>query len=219
MSDDTREEQKRALLKALLPHVPFDGWSAKALGNAAEAAGLGRDSARRLFPGGAIEAVDFFIAEADRRMLAKLAAEDIAALPIRQRIATAVRTRLQALTRDKEVVRRALALQMLPGHTPRALMGLYRTVDAMWWACGDTATDFNHYTKRMLLAGVYASTLIHWLNDTSEDDEDTWDFLDRRIEDVMKIQKARGRLERVTGRLPNPIGILATLRYGPRREA
>ena len=217
MSDDRRDGQKRDLLAALLPNVPFDGWSRKAMSRAELAAGLPRGTARRLFPGGPIDAVDFFVAEADRRMLADLEARDLTALPIRQRIATAVRIRLDALTRDKEVVRRALALQMLPGNAPRALKGLYRTVDAMWWACGDTATDFNHYTKRALLAGVYASTMVHWLNDTSEDDEDTWAFLDRRIESVMTIQKARGRLDKLAARIPNPVGVLSTLRYGLRR--
>lgn len=219
MSGDARTELKREILKALLPHVPFDGWSAKGLARAAEAAGHEPNAGRRAFPGGPIEAVDFFIAEADREMLQALAAEDLAALPIRRRIATAVRTRLELSARDQEAIRRALSLQLLPGHAPRALKSLYRTVDAMWWACGDTATDFNHYTKRMLLAGVYVSTLIHWLNDQSENFEDTWAFLDRRIEAVMKIQKAKGRLERLTSRIPNPIGILSTLRYGLRRGA
>ena len=216
---DHHESLRREILAALLPQVPFDGWTWKAMRAAALAAGHESSAADRAFPGGPIQAVALFVAEADRRMLETLETRDLAALPIRQRIAAAVRVRLEAHAGQREAVRRALSLQLLPGNAPGALKGLYRTVDAIWWACGDTATDFNHYTKRALLAGVYASTLVHWLNDPSDGAEDTWHFLNRRIEGVMKIQKARGRFDRLLARLPNPIGLLATLRYGLRREA
>jgi ubiquinone biosynthesis protein COQ9 len=101
-------------------------------------------------------------------------------------------------------VRRALTLEALPQQGPRALKQLYRTVDAIWYAAGDTATDFNFYTKRMLLAGVYAATLLHWLDDKSEGFAATAAFLDRRISDVMKIQQAKGKLGKLVERLPNP---------------
>ena len=207
------------ILAKLLPQVPFDGWTQKALNSAAIAAGHDASAAARAFPGGPMDAVAYFVSEADARMQACLPSEELAALPIRRRIATAVRARLEAHDGQREALRRALALQLLPGNAPRALVGLYRTVDAIWWLCGDNATDFNHYTKRALLAGVYASTMVHWLNDHSEDAEDTWAFLDRRIEDVMRIQKARGRFDKLAARVPNPVALLATLRYGLRRES
>lgn len=206
---------RRAILAAALPAVPFDGWSAKALRLAAVAAGYDEAMARRAFPRGPGGLVDFFFAETDRRMAETLAHEDIGALRIRERIALAVRTELELMTPWREAVRRAIALRLQPGHAARALRGLYRTVDAMWWAAGDNATDFNHYTKRALLAGVYASTLVFWLNDQSEDCADTWAFLDRRIGEVMRIQKLTGRLRSRGARLPTPWRLLATLRYGP----
>lgn len=213
-----RQEVRREILTALLPNVPFDGWSETALRRAAVATGREAAAARRAFPGGPIEAVDVFIAEADARMEQELAGRDLASLKIRERIATAVRVRLETHARHREAVRRALSLQLLPGNAPRALRGLYRTVDRIWWLCGDNATDFNHYTKRALLAGVYATTLVHWLNDESDGAEDTWAFLDRRIADVMQIQKARGRFDKLMARLPNPVGLLATLRHGLKRR-
>ena len=113
---------------------------------------------------------------------------------IRDRIATAVRTRLDLLAPHKEAVRRAVAFEALPGNAPRALKAVYHTVDAMWHAAGDTATDWNFYTKRALLAGVYTSTVLIWLGDQSEDCAETWAFLDRRIEDVMRIEKAKAKV-------------------------
>ncbi|MEQ8502258.1 MAG: COQ9 family protein, partial [Sneathiellaceae bacterium] len=109
---------------------------------------------------------------------------------------------------DREAVRRALGRQAAPDQALTSVLGLYRTVDAMWYAAGDTATDWNFYTKRALLAGVYASTLLYWLQDQSEDFAATWAFLDRRVENVMAIQKLRGRLEQAGGRLPNPFRLL-----------
>jgi ubiquinone biosynthesis protein COQ9 len=160
--------------------------------------------ALRAFPGGVVELLEFFIAEADRHMLDALARTDLSALKVRERIATAVRLRLEAETPHKEAVRKALAVLALPIHAGRALKCLYRTVDAIWYAAGDTATDFNFYTKRGLLAAVYGATMLYWLDDRSAGSVDTDAFLDRRIADVMAIPKLTRRLGEIVDRLPNP---------------
>lgn len=214
--------ERRAILTAALPNVPFDGWSRACLRKAAVAAGYDEDMAGRAFPRGAADAVDVYVAEADRQMLDELERRDLPALKIRQRIATAVRVRLEQAAGHREAVRQALAVQAMPRNARAALKSLYRTVDAMWYAAGDNATDFNFYTKRALLAGVYSSTLLFWLNDNSEDFADTWEFLDRRIEDVMQIMTFRRRVEKVTDRLPDlpsPWTVLGRLRHGTRRTA
>ena len=125
--------------------------------------------------------------------------EGVANLKIRDRIKAAVRIRLERHAGDREAARRALALLSLPFNAPLAMRLLYRTVDAMWYAAGDTSTDFNFYTKRATLAGVYSSTLLYWLNDRSPGCEATWAFLDRRIDDVMKIEKLKSQVKSWTG--------------------
>jgi ubiquinone biosynthesis protein COQ9 len=211
MSEHLAEERRR-ILQAALGHVAFDGWGG-ALTRGVADCGYDRAVAARVFAGGTPELIDFFLREADRRMLEELDQIDLPSLRIRERITLAVRTRLEQATGQREAVRRAVAFQMLPGQAGRSLRALYRTVDAIWRACGDTATDFNFYTKRALLAGVYSSTLLFWLNDKSEGFADTWAFLDRRIGEVMAIQKLRGRLSRLTQRLPDPWRALGRLRY------
>ena len=201
-------EEKRQLLKALLPHVPFDGWSAKALAAAAKDSGMDAGMAARVFPNGAAEALDFWVRETDAAMLAALEAQDLSALKIRERIAAAVMTRLELVAPHREAVRRALALEAQPHQAPRLLGQLYRSVDAIWYAAGDTATDLNFYSKRLLLAGVYGATLLYWLEDKSEGFSATRAFLLRRIDDVMRIQKLRGQLEKAAARLPNPFRFL-----------
>lgn len=193
------------LLEASLPHVPFDGWSLEALRRGAADAGLGVDAVERAFPRGAVDAVAHFIDKADRDMLAALDDLDLPSLKIRERIAVAVRTRLEQAAPHKEAVRKALAFTALPQHAGLAAKSLYRTVDSIWYAAGDTATDFNFYTKRALLAGVYSSTLLYWLEDRSEDSADSWAFLDRRIANVMQIPKLTGKLKGLATRLPNPM--------------
>ena len=197
------EAERAAILQAALRHVPFDGWSAKTLETAASDAGFDRAMVQRAFPGGARELADYLAADADRRMIEALDTRNLVELPIRERIATAVRVRLELLTPHREAVRRSLALRLRPGRAPHTMRGIYDTVDAMWRATGDTSTDFNFYTKRALLAGVYGSTLLYWLDDESEDFADTWAFLDRRIENVMQIQGARARFEKFRDRLPS----------------
>lgn len=204
MSEQHLFEEKQRLLQAMLPHVPFDGWSAKALAMAANDCGFDSGMVARAFPGGPAAVLDFWVAETDAAMLRALESRDLAAMKIRDRVKTAVLTRLELAAPHREAIRRALALEALPQHAPRALKQLYRTVDAIWYAAGDTATDFNFYSKRMLLAGVYGATLLHWLDDKSENFAGTSAFLDRRLADVMRIQQAKGRLSKLADRLPNP---------------
>jgi ubiquinone biosynthesis protein COQ9 len=197
-------DMKDRLLLAVLPNVPFDGWSVAALRAGAREIGITEAEALALFPRTGPELVASFSRWADRAMLAAASGTDFEALKVRQRIAAAIRARLKALEPYREASRRALALLALPQNVPLGLRLLYDTVDAVWYAAGDTATDFNFYTKRALLAGVYGATVIYWLDDKSPNHEATWAFLDRRIGDIMQIQKLRGRFAKLSETWPNP---------------
>jgi ubiquinone biosynthesis protein COQ9 len=199
-----KTDQRDALILAALPHVPFDGWSRKTLAAAAQSAGLEAGTELRLFPEGVKDAVAHFMDMADRLMLEDLKGLDLAAMKIRVRIATAVRVRLTRWTPHREAVRRALALSPLPPFAGGSLRGWYKTVDAIWRACGDKSTDFNFYTKRGLLAAVYGSTVLFWLDDRSEDCAATWAFLDRRIADVMQVPQLKAKLTERLKLLPDP---------------
>ncbi len=210
---------RRRLLEAALREVPFDGWSWKALAAAAEAAGYDGTMARRAFPGGPAELIEYFVAEADRTMLTALEQCDVASMRAGDRIAMAIQLRLEHSAPHREAIRRAVAYQALPGQGPRALAALYRTVDAIWRAVGDTSTDWNFYSKRLLLAGVYSSTLLYWLDDASPDFSATWEFLDRRMEDVMRVQKVKGRLAKLFGRLAKgPVGAVSRYTHAASRR-
>jgi ubiquinone biosynthesis protein COQ9 len=181
------------LADALASEAAFSGWSRLALRAAAEQAGAGPD-AERLFPGGPVDVLAYLSERADRRTVAGLENAGGMSLRIRERIKLAVSLRIENTVGGKESVRRGLALLALPFNGPLALKLLYRTVDAIWYAAGDTSTDFNFYTKRATLAGVFSSTLLYWLNDRSEDNAATWSFLDRRIDDVMRFEKWKADL-------------------------
>ena len=187
------ETTRRRLLEATLNHVPFDGWTMTALQRAAADLDLDAATAVNAFPGGAAELIAFHSAEADRRMLDELQPMDLPAMRVRDRIAAVVRLRLEQNAAHREAIRRALAFLALPQNGPLALKCLYRTVDAMWYAAGDTSTDYNFYTKRLLLSGVYSSTLLFWLNDESEGSAETWAFLGRRIDEVLKVGGSLGK--------------------------
>lgn len=182
------------ILEAALPHVLFDGWTRRALETGGTDLGLDPLEVSRAFPGGMAEVVEHFSNLADRWMVADMSSRHSKDLPVHEAIALAVRLRLERLNPNREAVRRALAFLALPGHHVIASRCTYRTVDAIWRVVGDRSTDFNFYTKRALLAGVYAATLVYWLGDDSENFERTWRFLDRRIADVVGAIKARRRL-------------------------
>ena len=192
------ERIRQDLLLATLPHVVFDGWTLTALRAGAADAGLDQGTWMNAFPGGPAELIDGFSAWADRRTLATLETLDLDSMRVRDRIAAGVRTRLEILAPHREAVRRGLAFLALPQNAALGATCLYRSVDSLWYAAGDRATDYNFYTKRLLLAGVLSSTTVYWLNDRSEGTAQTWAFLDRRIDEVLKVG---GRLGKVMGGL------------------
>ncbi|NKB60417.1 MAG: COQ9 family protein [Alphaproteobacteria bacterium] len=208
----TGDEMRDEILLAALPHVPFDGWSVTALARGAVDAGHDAAAVKRLFPGGAPTMIAAHNRYADQIMLEELARRDLDTMKVRERIITAVRVRLEQNAPHREAVRRGLATLALPHHAALATRLLYRTVDAMWHAAGDTSTDYNFYTKRALLAGVYSATLMCWLNDNSDDFQATWAFLDRRVAEVLQVPKVMARAGRVLGRLPDPFRLLRTAR-------
>jgi ubiquinone biosynthesis protein COQ9 len=191
----SREEQRDRLLEAALAHVPFDGWSRRSLFAAAADAGSDPGLARRLFPRGGDDLLAHLERWADRQMLARIDTEELQTLRVRERIARLVRARLEVLTPHREALRRATAARLLPGNALTATASLWRTVDLMWAVAGDRANDFSYYTKRSLLAAVWSSTFLFWLDDRSDGLEATWGFLERRIDNVMQIGSLRSRIE------------------------
>ena len=184
---------REKLLLASLAHIPFDGWSEAALRAGAKDAGLSAGEALNAFPGGPAEAVEAFGRWADRRMLAGLAKRDLESMKVRDKVAAGVRLRLEVLAPHKEAVRRTIAFVALPQHAALGLKSLHATVDAIWVMAGDRSTDYNYYSKRLLLAGVLSSTTLFWLGDKSDGHAATWAFLERRIDEVLKIGGRLGK--------------------------
>ncbi|MBC06648.1 COQ9 family protein [Thalassospira sp.] len=188
------QAQREALVEAALEHVPFDGWTKQALQAGADDLDLAPGEVDRLLPNGIRQAITTYVELTDREMVAALDEMGLENLKIRERIAAAVKTRLDLVEAQKDTVRAALAYMTLPQNAALGLKLTHGTVDKMWVAAGDTSTDHNWYTKRMLLAGVYGSTLAYWLDDTSEGHADSWAFLDRRIGNVLQIPKITAKL-------------------------
>jgi ubiquinone biosynthesis protein COQ9 len=194
---------KEAVLAAAMPDAAFDGFTDANLAKAGKAAGVAADELVRLFPEGPLSLIEFYSLWTDGEMEKLLAAMDLPKMKIRERIAAAVLARLSVMRPHKEAARRAGATLSLPMHAGMAARLLYHSVDAMWRAVGDTATDFNFYTKRGILAGVYGATLLRWFNDPGADETITRDFLAARIENVMQFEKFKGQAKKVLANFPN----------------
>lgn len=193
MTTETGSQAKLdALLDAAMAHVPFDGWSAQSFDAAVADSGLDPVMAKVVCPRGATGLAAAYHKRGDARMLARFAEADLTDMRYRDKIAALVRFRLEAV--DREIVRRGLTLFSLPHLAPEGTRLVWETADAIWTALGDSSDDINWYTKRATLSGVFAATVVFWLGDDSEGDRDTWDFLDRRIDDVMQIEKAKAQV-------------------------
>jgi ubiquinone biosynthesis protein COQ9 len=215
-NDSTLDEIRAGLAPALASHAAFDGWNDKAVIAAAQDMGVDPDIAKLAFKGGAMTLIDHWIASVDAEMERRLPPATLTAMKIRKRITTLVDTRLQIATPVKEAQRRALTIMAMPQNVLATARIGWRSADAMWRLAGDTATDFNHYTKRLTLSGVYASTLAVFVNDDSEDFADTRAFLARRIENVMQFEKAKAKAKERQEYIPSFSRFVGRLRYPPR---
>lgn len=215
-ADLTLAELRVALAPTIAAEVAFDGWSDTALANAAAARGIDPQVARIAFPGGAMDMIGAWIESIDAAMAAAYSAEALATMPVRQRIRALVGFRITAVAPLREALRRALAVMAMPRNAAAALKLGWRSADAIWRLAGDTATDYNHYTKRAMLAGIYAATLAVLIEDKSEGLAETHAFLDRRIDGVMRFEKTKARLFANSEAHFSPARFLGRLRYPAR---
>jgi ubiquinone biosynthesis protein COQ9 len=207
--EDSLAEAREKLLEAAVPHVVFDGWTETALRAAVSETGIDREIARLAFPRGGIDMALAFHRQADRRLAEALDRADIQSMRMRDRIAFCVRRRIELVAEHREAVRRGASLFALPQNAPEGMRALWETADLIWNRCGDTATDYNWYTKRMILASIISATKLYWLGDQSTDYASTWAFLERRIDDVMQFEKTKAAFER------NPLA--RVVMWGPNR--
>jgi len=189
----TDRETIQSLLDAAKLHVPFDGWTAPTFQAAVAESGVAPGVAEAVCPRGAVDLALAYHAEGDALMLERLTATDLSEMRFRDRVAFAVRARLEAVD-DRELVRRGATLFALPQYAGDGAKAIWGTCDKIWTALGDTSEDVNWYTKRATLSGVYSSTVLYWLGDDSPGHQATWEFLDRRIDDVMQFEKVKAQV-------------------------
>lgn len=209
------EQLRRELAIPVAENAVFDGWTAKAVDSAARQLGIDPVKARLAMPKNPAAMIDLYIQEVDRALQAWFTPQRLKGLKIRDKIRALVWRRLEIMSPAREAVRRGLAILAMPQNLPLALRISWRTADLMWRIAGDTSTDFNHYTKRMTLGAVYGSTLLVWLDDQSEGWTATSSFLDRRIDNAMRIEEFKAEWRGSSDRL-SLSRFLGRLRYPPK---
>ncbi|WP_404336017.1 COQ9 family protein [Sphingomonas sp. MMS12-HWE2-04] len=213
LADATLDELRDALAPVIATNAAFDGWNVQALDAAADSLGVDRDVAHLAFTDGPVAMIDAWFASIDTSMVARFTPEALAAMKIRQRITALVEARLALVAPNRDALRRALAILAMPQNVARGAKLGWRSADAMWHAAGDTATDYNHYTKRAMLGAVYAATIAVFVQDESEGWADSRAFLARRIEGIMKFEKAKAQFLARTSHRPSLSRFIGRLRY------
>jgi ubiquinone biosynthesis protein COQ9 len=209
----TLDELREALAPLIPAHAAFDGWPDNALASAAEQLAVPADRARLAFPDGALQMIDSWFDSIDRSMVKAWSPERIASLKMRERIRALVFYRVELINPNKEALRRAFAILAQPQNAMATARFAWRAADRMWRLAGDSATDFSHYSKRGILAALYTATMLVFLDDSSEGMAETQGFLDRRIDDVMRIERLKAQWRGSGERLPSLSRFLGRLRY------
>ena len=212
--DMTADELRPLLVAAALSHVPFDGWTRKALFAGADDMKLSHERAELCFPDLGRGMLIFWLKDLDQQHQQAIADANLDDLKIREKITACIHLRFALNAEHKEAVHRAVTTLALPSMAGEAAKANWRMADTCWRGIGDTSTDYNYYTKRLTLSAVYSSSLIYWLSDTSEDHADTWAFIDRRIDNVMQFEKVKAKVRQATANAPSLARFLGRLRYG-----
>jgi ubiquinone biosynthesis protein COQ9 len=212
-ADPTLDEIRIALAPAIGRNAAFDGWGDAAVKAAAEEIGVDADVAALAVKGNAMTLIDAWIDSIDLELARRLPPENLNAMKIRQRITALLATRMEIMAPDRESLRRAMAIMAMPQNLARAAKIGWRSADRMWRLAGDTASDFNHYTKRMTLSAVYGSLLTVFVNDESEDFVHSRAFLDRRIDNVMQFEKVKAQAKARREYVPSFSRFIGRLRY------
>ena len=182
------------LMQAALPNVAFDGWSNSTFEAACRETDISERKARLFCPRGALDLAVAFHKWGDDQFETSFKRKRISKLKVREKIKKAVELRIK-LASDKEAVRRGVVLFALPIYAFEGSRLIWDTADLIWELIGDNSEDYNWYSKRTILSAVYVATVLYWLGDDSEENKETWHFLDRRIEDVMKFESAKAQLK------------------------
>lgn len=212
-NEKTPLEYRPLLLKHALKHVEFDGWTNKALFAAADDLDISHHLAELAYPGGGAEMLADYLDDMNQRMVEDIQALPLSEMKIRDKITKAIKLRFDKVDSNKSLVAKTIATLSLPHNAVMGTKALWNISDAIWRAIGDTSMDHNFYTKRMTLSAVLSTVTLYWLNDTSENNADTWAFLDRRIEDVMKIESAKFQARKIADFAPSLSRFLGRLRY------
>ena len=212
------EKNKTQILDALLPIAAFDGWNTASLRQAVRAAELPSSSHDTYFPGGGIEAIEFWSETCNARVEAYFAERDIEEMRIRDKVTEGVWSYIEAMENHEDAARRAMARLSLPDAIGRGPKHVWATADTVWRAIGDTSTDINFYSKRTILSGVISSVFVKWLTDNDPNKKATREFLDARIANVMAFEKAKFQFKKQTDSWTSPADVLGRLRYGSRRR-
>ena len=207
------EALRLKLALAVGQNAAFDGWTQKAVASAAADLGIDPAQAALAFPKDAPHMIEAWIDGVDVAMEACFTPEKIAALKVRERIRALIWYRLETMAPAREAARSALSILAMPQNVPLAMRIAWRSADLMWRLAGDTSTDYNHYSKRLILSGVYGSTLLAWLDDQSEGWTETGAFLDRRLADVMRFEKWKASWSGNELHRPSITRFLGRLRY------
>lgn len=212
-ADPTLDEIRLALAPSVARNAAFDGWTQLAVTSAAQQAGVDPATAHLAFADGAVAMIDGWFATIDAAMVAALPVETLATMKVRARITALIEARLALIAPDREALRRALAILAMPQNLPQSAKLGWRAADAIWRQAGDVATDYNHYTKRTTLSAIYAATMLVFLNDGSTGHADTHAFLSRRIDGLMRFEKAKARLTASGERRLSLARFVGRLRY------
>lgn len=211
-------DNSQLILNAVLRHVPFEGWTDRALMMAMDDVDLPKGSEAIYAPGGALGLIEIWSAQLDDDMVLEMDGRGLDNLRIRDKVLEAVWIRLNLIGPHAGAARRAVSRLALPDALGQASGQLWASADAIWTAIGDQSQDYNYYTKRTILSGVIGSSLMAWLADDTEDKANARAFLERRIGNVMQFEKAKGQTLAALSAVPKPKEIIDLLRQGPRRR-
>lgn len=174
------------------PYIIDYGWSKKMFKEVSKHSKYGLDLVLILFPQGYINLLQLYLDDLNLKMTYESKKIDLIRLKLHERIREICFIRFNIMEKEKKIIKKTFVYLLLPNKYKFSLKNIYRSVDQIWYLAGDSSTDFNFYSKRVILASIYSSTMMHFIN--NDNLEETKNIFDKRLKNLSKIPKIKERL-------------------------
>ena len=198
--------KKIKILEASKKILMIRSWDEKSLSLISKKTNISANEINLLFPNAFFDLIIFSLDQINIELERKFQTYNILRFPLHLRIKKILMHKFNLMNKNKKFYNKIFFNLLLPSKNQFKLKQLYKSVDIIWYIAADNSTDFNFYTKRMILAGIYIRLMLFFFN--NNDLIKLEELLDKDLKRVLKIPKLKAKFKIVKENIPNIMRVI-----------